>query len=68
MSDAAQPNEGVRARARLDDARKGERQAESRQDSARGAGEELAAASDLYEAREQVAAREAWVGWLERDY
>ena len=68
MSDAAQPNEGVRATARLDDAREDERRAQGRQDRASGAGEELAAASDLREAREQVAAREAWVGWLERDY
>lgn len=68
MSDAAQPNEGVRARTRLDGAREDERQAESRHDSASGPGEQLAAATDLHEAREQVAAREAWVAWVERDY
>ena len=65
---AARAREGAHAAARLDAAREGQRQAQGRQDTARGAGDETAAASDLYEAREQVAAREAWVKWLERDY
>ena len=68
MSDATQPNEGVRATACLDDARRDERQAQGRQDRASGPGEQLAAATDLHEAREQVAAREAWMKWFEREY
>ncbi len=68
MSHAAQPDEGARATARLESAREGERRAQDRQDGARGVGAELVAATDLIEAKEQVAAREAWVTWLERDY
>jgi hypothetical protein len=65
---ADHPNEGAKAAARLNAARDDETRAQDRQDRARGAGDELAAATDLYGAREQVAAREAWVTWLERGY
>ena len=64
----AKPGEQAHAAARLDSALEGERQAQDHQDSARGGGARLAAAADLHEAREQVAAREAWMTWIKRDY
>lgn len=62
------PGEEAQAAARLDAALEGERRARHRQDDARGASAELAAATDLREEKEQVAAREAWVKWVQRDY
>lgn len=64
----AKPGEEAQAEARLDAAREGERRAKDRDDGARGAPAKLAAAVDLHEAREQVAAREAWMSWIKRDY
>jgi hypothetical protein len=64
----AKPGEEAQAAARLDAAHEGERRAQARQDDARGAPAELAAATDLLEAQEQVAAREAWMQWIQRDY
>jgi hypothetical protein len=68
MFHAAQPGEGASATARLDAALENEGRAEARQNGASGTSDELSAAADLYEAREQVAAREAWVKWLDRGY
>jgi hypothetical protein len=62
------PNkEHDRAHDRLDDAlsERGESQARFR--AAEGTGDELVAASDLQAAERQVAAREAWLGWVDRD-
>lgn len=56
-----------RAHDRLDNAltERGESQARFR--AAEGTGDELAAASDLQAAERQVAAREAWLGWVDQD-
>lgn len=66
--DRAKPGEEQQAAARLDAALEGERRAQERQDGARGASSEATASADLHEAQEQVAAREAWMKWIERDY
>ena len=64
------PRDGEHAKAagRLDDARRDEDQESDRYDAARGTPGELSAQADLREASEQVAAREGWVKWVERDY
>jgi hypothetical protein len=55
------------AAARLEAAVDHRRAREQRADAAAGTSGELGAVVDLHEAREQVAAREAWVTWIERD-
>ena len=61
-------DDGMNAGARLDAARENERRLERRRDDARGTSTELATDVDLKAAREQVAAREAWLDWTARDY
>jgi hypothetical protein len=62
------PNEEHnRSHDRLDHALAERGQSEARLEAARGTSEELAAASDLQHAEGQVAAREAWLGWVDHD-
>jgi hypothetical protein len=56
-----------RAADRLDAAVDHRRTVEERADTAAGTSDELGAAVDLQDAREQVRAREAWIAWTERD-
>lgn len=53
---------------RLDDALVEQRRQTDIHDAAKGSRAEPAAASELAGAGEQVAAREAWVKWVERGY
>jgi hypothetical protein len=53
---------------RLDAARAEQRNRIEARDAARGTPREHATADDLAGANEQVAAREAWVRWVERGY
>ena len=53
---------------RLNDAVSAEGRLSERADASKGTGDELGARAELEEAHEQVAAREAWVKWLEREY
>ena len=68
-----QPREGSEAHAsalkRLDVARSDQRECSDAADrAAHGTSDERTAANALTEANEQLAAREAWVGWIERGY
>ncbi len=66
------PREGTEAHTsalrRLDAARVEQRDRSEAHEAARDSAGEPAAADELSEANEQVAAREAWVGWIERGY
>ena len=53
---------------RLDEARGEQRRRLEQHDAARGSSDELAAQANLHAADDQLAAREAWVKWTERDY
>jgi hypothetical protein len=53
---------------RLDDARTEQRRTSEVHDQARETSAEPAAATELSAANEQLAAREAWVHWIERGY
>jgi hypothetical protein len=54
--------------ARLDDARGEQVRSAERYEAAKGTTGEMQADVYLREAGERVAAREAWVKWVERDY
>ena len=56
------------ARERLDAARDVETRLRDAAHAARGTAAEDVAGTDLYEAQERVAAREAWLIWLERGF
>jgi hypothetical protein len=56
------------AKARLNDARDHQVRATERHEAAKGTSGEMHADIDRREAGERVAAREAWVKWVERDY
>jgi hypothetical protein len=58
----------VEAVERLDEAREEQRQRLKQHHGARGSSSELAAQANLHAADDQVAAREAWVKWTEREY
>jgi hypothetical protein len=61
--------EHTNAEARLDEARKKRDAVEDRRDAPSEAGvDQLEASVALDAADEQVAAREAWMRWIERDY
>jgi len=66
------PREGTEAHAsaldRMTDAREAQRHSRDASDAARGTPSEPARARDLAAADEQLAAREAWVSWIERGY
>ncbi|MGZ6639503.1 MAG: hypothetical protein ACXVII_42570 [Solirubrobacteraceae bacterium] len=64
MSRRGEPSH-VSALARLASARGEERRLANEADSARGSSAEAAAASRLSAGTAEVAAREAWVGWVE---
>jgi hypothetical protein len=51
---------------RLDEARDDQRKASEAHEASKQTPREPAAASDLAAAEDQVAAREAWTGWVER--
>jgi len=53
---------------RLDAARTEQRQKSEAHDATHDPVEEREAATDLAEANEELAAREAWVKWIERGY
>lgn len=59
--------ERPQARERLETAQRQERQSSDRYEAASGGPSRLEARAELLEAGEQVAAREAWVAWVERD-
>ena len=54
--------------ARLDGARRRRANCSDRYESVRGSFEELPAFTALEAAEEQMAAREAWLKWIDRDY
>ena len=54
--------------ARLDGARRHRAECSDRYETARGSFEELPAFTALEAAEEQMAAREAWLKWIDRDY
>ena len=57
------------AEARLEEARERREAVEDRRDSANASADgEFETSVELQAAEEQVAAREAWVKWVERDY
>lgn len=60
--------ERSRATGRLDTALGEQHRLTERYDAARGTSTEMTAYADLREAGEQVAARDAWVKWLDRAY
>jgi hypothetical protein len=66
------PREGTQAHAlalrRLGTARTEQRERSHVRDAARNTPGEHAAAKQLADANELLAAREAWVRWIERDY
>jgi hypothetical protein len=66
------PREGTEAHdsalRRLDTARTGQREKREAHDETHDPVAEREAASDLAEANEELAAREAWVKWIERGY
>ena len=66
------PREGTEAHEsalrRLDAARTDQRQKSETHDATQDAASEREAAGDLAEANEELAAREAWVKWIERGY
>ena len=66
------PREGSEAHKsalrRLDTARDEQREKSEAHDAAQDTPSERAAASELAGANEQIAAREAWVKWVERGY
>jgi hypothetical protein len=53
---------------RLEEAKADQHQTSERHDAATGTIDERAAADDLAASRERLAAREAWVNWVERGY
>lgn len=61
-------NDRSPARARLDVAREEQDTAASRRADARGPGAVIRADAELRAAHEEVAAREAWVAWADRDH
>jgi hypothetical protein len=67
-----QPREGSEAHSdalrRLDDARENERSKRDTLDTSRETAGEDRASADVSTAKERVAAREAWVSWIERGY
>ncbi len=67
-----QPREGSEAHSdavrRLDAARTEQRDRSDALDESKETRSEDQAAADLSEAKEKVAAREAWVSWIERGY
>jgi hypothetical protein len=67
-----QPREGSEAhsdaRRRLDEARTEQSDMSDALDDSKETSGEADAASDLSAAKEKVAAREAWVSWIERGY
>ena len=66
------PREGTEAHEsavrRLDAARSDQHDKTEAHDAAQDPAEEREAATDLAEANEELAAREAWVKWIERGY
>lgn len=60
--------ERSRAVGRLETALDEQHRLTERYDAARGSSTEMTAYADLREAGEQVAARDAWVRWLDRAY
>lgn len=53
---------------RLDQAREEQRRRLKQHDAARGLSDELTARADLRAADDDLAARDAWVKWTERNY
>ncbi len=64
----AEAVERGRATGRLEAALGEQDRLTQRYDAARGTSREMTAYADLREAGEQVAARDAWVKWLDRAY
>jgi hypothetical protein len=66
------PREGSQAHEdalqRLDAARGEQRERSDAHDAAQDTADEPAAASELARAKDELAAREAWVKWIERGY
>ena len=66
------PREGTEAHEsavrRLDAAKTDQRRKSEAHDATQDPAEEREAATDLAEANEELAAREAWVKWIERGY
>ncbi len=60
--------ERSRATGRLETALGEQHRLTGRYDAARGSSSEMTAYADLREAGEQVAARDAWVRWIDRAY
>ncbi len=58
----------VDAKSRLKEARDEQQRRVEQHDAASGSPSELPAQANLQKADEQVAAREAWVQWTEREY
>ena len=56
------------ARHRLEKARDHQRDMQDAHETAKDTPKETAAAAKLAAASDKTAAREAWVGWVERDY
>jgi hypothetical protein len=54
--------------ARLDGARRERARCSHRYETARGSSQELPAFTALEAAEEQLAARQAWLQWIDRDY
>jgi hypothetical protein len=65
-----QVRDDVRAQAvaRLDGARRQRTECSDRYEAARGSSQELRASTELEAAEDQLAAREAWLQWIDRDY
>jgi hypothetical protein len=53
---------------RLHSAREERDRFAGRRHAARGSADELAASTELHAAEDRLAAREAWLAWIDRDY